>query len=102
MWCLARNLPLMIGGLIPDDDEHWSLFCDLLEIIRIVFAPTVSHNQVAYLQVLIQNHHEMFKELFPDCPIIPKMHYMIHMPRTMLRYSVIVRGTVGLLKVTIN
>ena len=86
IWCLARNLPLLIGGLIPDEDEHCGLFCDLLEIMRIIFAPTVSANQVAYLQVLIQNHHEKFKELYPDCSITPKMHYMIHMPRTILRY----------------
>ena len=79
MWCLARNLPLLIGGLIPEDDEHWGLFCDLLEIMRIIFAPTVNANQGAYLQVLIQNHHEKFKELYPDCSITPKMHYMIHM-----------------------
>jgi len=88
IWCLARNLPLLIGGLIPDEDEHWGLFCDLLEIMRIIFAPTVSANQVAYLQVLIQNHHEKFKELYPDCSITPKMHYMIHMPRTILRYEI--------------
>ena len=87
IWCLARNLPLLVGGLIPDDDEHWGLFCDLLEIMRIIFAPTVSPNQVAYLQVLIQNHHEKFTELYPDCSITPKMHYMIHMPRTILRYK---------------
>ena len=86
MWCLAINLPLLIGGLIPEDDEHWGLFCDLLEIMRIIFAPTVNANQVAYLQVLIQNHHEKFKELYPDCSITPKMHYMVHMPRTILRY----------------
>ena len=23
MWCLGRYLPLLIGDLIPDDDEHW-------------------------------------------------------------------------------
>jgi hypothetical protein len=90
MWCLAVNLPLMIGGLVPDNDENWALFCDLLEIIRIIFAPTVSHNLVAYLQVLIQSHHEQFKALYPGCPIIPKMHYMIHMPRAILRYMYII------------
>lgn len=55
--------------------------------MRIIFAPTVSANQVAYLQLLIQNHHEKFKELYPDCSITPKMHYMIHMPQTILRYK---------------
>mgnify|MGYP002803833386 FL=1 len=92
MWCLAINLPLMIGGLVPDNDEHWALFCDLLEIIRIIFAPAVSHNLVAYLQVLIQGHHERFKELYPGCPIIPKMHYMIHMPRAILRFGPLIRS----------
>ena len=73
MWCLAINLPLMIGGLVPDNDA--------------CFASTVIHNLVvAYLQVIIQGHHERFKELYPGCPIIPKMHYMIHMPRAILRY----------------
>ena len=57
--------------------------------MRIIFAPTVNANQVAYLQVLIQNHHEKFKELYPDCSITPKMHYMIHMPRIILRYMYI-------------
>ena len=86
MWCLAKNLPLIIGGVVPDDDEHWQLLMSLLEITRIIFSPVLSRNQAAYLQVLIQNHHEKFKILYPDCSIIPKMHYMIHMPRTILRY----------------
>lgn len=86
MWCLAFHLPLLVGDYIPEDDEHWKLLCTLLEITRIVFAPTISKNQVAYLQILIQTHHERFKELFPQCNIIPKMHYMVHMPRTILRW----------------
>ncbi|XP_028394435.1 uncharacterized protein LOC114518624 [Dendronephthya gigantea] len=84
MWCLSLYLPFLIGECVPDKDEHWDLFC-LLQIIRIVFSPTISKEQIPYLQVLIQQHHEKFKELFPDCPIIPKMHYMVHMPRTILR-----------------
>ena len=48
------------------------LLCALLEIARIVFSPTISKNQVPYLQRLIQEHHERFKELFPHCNIIPK------------------------------
>ena len=77
--CFAS--PLLVGDYVPEDDEHWELLCVLLAIIRIAFAPTISENQVAYLQKLIQEHHEKFKELFPQCNVIPKMHYMIHMPR---------------------
>ena len=86
MWCLALHLPLLVGDYVPEDDEHWELLCVLLAIIRIAFAPTISENQVAYLQKLIQEHHEKFKELFPQCNVIPKMHYMIHMPRIILQW----------------
>ena len=73
MWCLALHLPLLVGDYVPEDDEHRELLCVLLAIIRIAFAPTISENQVAYLQKLIQEHHEKFKELFPQCNVIPKI-----------------------------
>ena len=85
MWCLALHLLLLIGDYVPEEDDHWQLLCTLLKITRIIFAPTVSVNQVAYLQKLIQGHHEQFKELFPQCNIIPKMHYMVYMPNIILR-----------------
>lgn len=56
--------------------------------MSILFAPTVHENQIAHAQVLIEEHGEKFKELYPECPITPKMHYMIHLPRTILRYIV--------------
>ena len=86
MWCLALHLPLLIGDHVPEDDEHFQLLLTLLEITRIAFAPTVSPRQIPYMKVLIQQHHEMFKELFPQKSVIPKMHYLIHMPQIMLRY----------------
>lgn len=84
MWCLAIYLPMLIGICILDDDEHWKLYCSLLDIVRIRFSPMISHGQAAYLQVKIQSYHEKFKELYAECSVIPKMHYMIHMPRIIL------------------
>ena len=85
MWCLALHLPLLVEEFITEDDEHWGLLCTLLQIVRIAFSATISKNQVPYLQLLIQSHHEKFKELFPHCSVILKMHYMVHMPRTILQ-----------------
>jgi hypothetical protein len=48
MWCLARFLPLIIGTLVPENDDHWLLFLKLLHITYIVFSTTISSNQVAY------------------------------------------------------
>ena len=32
MWCLGRLPPLMIGNLVPEDDDRWRLFTLLIEI----------------------------------------------------------------------
>lgn len=84
MWCLGLHLPFLIGDYVPEDDDHWELLCILLQTMRIIFAQVVNIDQVAYLQVLIQKLLQTFRDLFPDYSIIPKMHYMVHMPRTML------------------
>ena len=52
MWCLGLFLPLLIGEFIAEDDDHWTAYCTLLEIVRIIFSPLVSKLQMPYLQVL--------------------------------------------------
>ena len=48
-------------------------------------APVITHDEVAYLQVLIQeDHHTTFRDLYPDAIVIPKMHYIVHMPRLIM------------------
>ncbi len=88
MWCLALHLPFLIGDQVPEDNELWQLFIKLLSITAVCFAPVVSQDQLAYLQVLIEEHHKDFCRLYPNCSVIPKMHYMVHMPSVMQRYII--------------
>lgn len=85
MWCLGRLLPFMIGDIIPTDDEHWLNFLALLMIIDYVFAPVISPDIVGFLHDKIRSHHEAFQQLYPECSIIPKLHYMIHIPEWILK-----------------
>lgn len=85
MWCLARLLPLMIGDIVPTDDNHWQNFLALLTIIDYVFAPVASPDIVSFLHDKIQDHHEKFRLLYPECSVIPKLHYMIHIPEWILK-----------------
>jgi len=85
MWCLARFLPLILGANVPETDEKWQLFLQMLEITDIIFSPVTSPNQSANLALLIEEHHLAFKRLYPNCSIIPKMHYVVHYPRVMTR-----------------
>ena len=85
MLMLAKLLPLAIGDLIPDDDEFWACFLIMMEIMSYLFSPVLSEDHAAYLQVLILNHHSKFREIYPNESVIPKMHYMIHMPRLIIQ-----------------
>ncbi len=86
MWCLARYLPLIIGDLVPEDDEKWNLFLMLLTIVDYVFAPRTTPDVIAYVRFLINQHHTEFRRLYPDCVMIPKQHYMVHIPEWMERW----------------
>ncbi|XP_028407455.1 uncharacterized protein LOC114530067 [Dendronephthya gigantea] len=92
MWCLAIHLPQIIGNLISPENTKWKLFLKLLEITAICLSPVVSQEQIAYLQVLIEEHHSEFCHLYPESSIIPKMHFMIHMPSVMLSLGPLARS----------
>ena len=84
MWLLGRILPLIIGDLVPEDDDKWLNYNVLMEIVDRLFAPQISEDSVAYLAVLISDHHNAFVKIYPNESVIPKMHSMVHMPRLIL------------------
>ena len=85
-WVLGRLLPVMIGHLVPLEDPYWEHFLQLLDMMELMFAPLVRHDTPAYLQVLVEENLMEFTKLYPNHPIIPKMHYLIHAPRYLSRY----------------
>lgn len=85
-WALARMLPLLIGDLIPESDPHWLNYLLLLSIVDIIMAPKTTRATAAYLRDLIWEHHTAFKDLYPERPITPKLHYMVHIPEWMIKY----------------
>ena len=84
---MPRQIPLQIGDFIPAESDHWNNFLLMLDIVDIIFAPTVDASLVAHLRTKIQEHHIEFKRIYPDASIIPKMHFMVHYPVLILRYN---------------
>ena len=89
MWCLGRYLPLLIGDLIPEDDENWQNFLWLMSIVDYIFTPVCTAIIVAHLGHQIQLFLTDFKTLYPESNLTPKMHYLVHYPEHMLRYTTI-------------
>ena len=81
MWLFGRILPLIIGEFVPEEDQRWDLYLRMMEIMDLLFSLSTSDEYAAYIGVLINDHHHDFCQLYPDSAVIPKMHFMLHMPR---------------------
>ena len=85
MWSLSINLPLIIGDKVPYGDEHWECFLLLLDILQLCTAKITSTAHAGILEAMIHDHHQLFARCYPTSSIIPKMHYMVHFPRQIIR-----------------
>ena len=56
MWCLIRYLPLIIGDLVPEGNEHLELIL-LLQCMDF-FCPEVTIEETYFLKQLINDHHD--------------------------------------------
>ena len=88
-WCLARFLPLLIGDLVPEDDGKWHNFLVLLKIIEYCFAPVITVDKTTYLELLIEEFLTDFVKHYPERSLIPKMHYLVHVPSWIRRFIMI-------------
>lgn len=78
MWCLFRSLPVMIGESVPDSSHEWELLRLLSEITALAFRPVHSLASTKYLDFLVEEHHTLFLQIFPDKTLTPKQHNLLH------------------------
>ena len=95
-------MPMMIGDKVPDGDEHWTNFLDLLKVTDLLLAPELTEDDVCCMSVMIADHHQQFRRLYPHASITPKIHYLLHMARLILKYVLVfcalrLRSTLALL-----
>ena len=86
MWNLAVYLPLMIGKEVPEDEMEWDCFLLLLDILQICATRVLSADLVDHLRVLTELYLRSFQECYPHMSILPKQHYMVHLPNQILKY----------------
>ena len=77
-WALCRS---MIGDFVPEANQHLERYLLMIEITDYLMAPHLLEEELGYLKVLIEQHHSTFSRIYPGSSFIPKMHYLVHMPR---------------------
>ncbi|XP_044012103.1 uncharacterized protein LOC122855048 [Aphidius gifuensis] len=83
MFYLITYLPLLltdeITKLIHEGTKKWRVILLLIEIMKIVFAPTISYDMLDRLTVLIKDHHSLIINEF-NSSMIMKDHLITHLP----------------------
>lgn len=60
MWTLIRNLLLLIGDKITEDNEFCLLFNLMLKLIDTIMAPVITLPETYELAENIADHHRLF------------------------------------------
>ena len=90
-WCTLRFFPIIAYNLIDTSDDVWKLLLHLREIVEFIVAPKITHAQIAYLRVLIEEYLEFRKKLFPTKSLKPKHHFLHHYPELILQFGPLIR-----------
>lgn len=84
MWLLGKLLPIIIGDLVPEGDPKWMNYLLMMKIVDVLFAQATTEDLVSKLAWQIEEHHREFTKLYPMESVIPKMHFITHMPRLIM------------------
>lgn len=62
-----------------------------MDIVDQLFCPKITEDDATYVAWLTSDHHQKIYKLYPEESVIPKMHFMVHMPRLMIQFGPLVR-----------
>lgn len=84
MMTFVYYLPLLIGDLVPEDDEVWQFLCNLISIIDILLLKSINASAINLLAIKIKTHHLDKIQLF-NINLKPKDHLLTHYPNFIRR-----------------
>ena len=84
-FCLT--LPFLISQKVNQHNFHWRNILSLIQILVLALSPYCLRETATLLRLLIAAHLTEFCRLYPRESVIPKMHYMVHLPKQLLTYG---------------
>ena len=88
-----KLFPFIVGPLVDMQDEYFKYIVDLMEIVSLTFSPVVTSFGLDSLEEKIAKHLANFKELFSEQNLLPKHHYMIHIPNMVRQLGPMIRSS---------
>lgn len=91
-WNMVRFLPLfLVGSVQSTENEVWKQVLLLSEIVLLVTAPAVTSAMAMRLQDIIEDYMTSRAALFPNIPLRPKHHYLLHYPMLIMQFGPLIR-----------
>ena len=92
-WCLLKLIPILLKDRIEDpaNNSVWKLVLSLREIVMYICAPSITTDQVAELQSLIEDYMLERVAMFPEQKLRPKHHYLLHYPQLIIQLGPMIR-----------
>lgn len=69
---------------------HVRILTDLKDIVDLVVSLFHTEESIAYLDFKISEHRIRFQEVFPDCELKPKHHFLEHYPYLIRQFGPLV------------
>ena len=82
---LVKYFSLIVGDLVPYDNEVWGYYLVLQQIVEILLKKQITRDTIDYLDKLINEHHSLYISLFGS--LKPKFHNMLHYKECLLRFG---------------
>lgn len=77
-WTLLRLLLLLIGDIVPEDDDAWSVILELKVIVELLASSSFTDESLCYLDAKISEHGKLLLIVFPGLKLKPKHHFLEH------------------------
>jgi len=77
MQTFVHFFPLLVGDLVPENDQIWKFLLNLIQIIDLLLLSTFDIPVLFKLQKCIEYHNLKYVELFND-NLKPKHHFLTH------------------------
>lgn len=84
---LCNTLPCVIGHKIERGNAYWINFLRLIQIVILCTSSNSTRETASLLRILIATFLRENRGLYPRESFIPKMHYMLHLPKQLLLFG---------------
>lgn len=75
IWFFVENLPLLLNGLVPDD-EFFQFVLNMHDLQDACLQPEFSEHDLQLLDIIISEHNQFYKDYF--LVLKPKFHFLLH------------------------